>query len=335
VEGFIVNETNGAWSTARTIAALSALNRGGDAEVAAISCATATNCAAAGTYLSDSSATSYRAFVADRAGGSWGTALEIPGLHRLAHGDAFVESISCGAVGNCAVGGYYSGTPDYPQHSFISNESGGRWGAAADVPGVAAWSIPSINVGVTSLSCPSANHCTAVGEYQPTSEPPAGKSFVTTEPGTPSYCSPSTGLTGAGLTAAVTGFRMSKGDFVFRITYTNRSPAVCMLTGIPNAIGYSTSLHASVGMPAIRSPMVGRGGVLYLEPISGSVETTYVIRESTALQPADCRPEPINEVLIHPKGVPQLLVPLHVPKETSALVCQGLRNEAIFGFSNR
>jgi hypothetical protein len=42
------------------------------------------------------------------AGGSWGRAIEVPGLGALNKGDGWVSSVSCAAPGNCAAGGGYT-----------------------------------------------------------------------------------------------------------------------------------------------------------------------------------------------------------------------------------
>jgi len=42
-----------------------------------------------------------------RPAGSWGRAIEVPGLGALNKGDAEVNSVSCASAGNCAAGGDY------------------------------------------------------------------------------------------------------------------------------------------------------------------------------------------------------------------------------------
>ncbi len=89
---------------------LGALNKGGDAEVVSVSCASAGNCAAGGYY--SGSRNGYQpaqGFVAVERNGVWGRAIEVPGLGALNKGgDAKVSSVSCGSAGNCAAGGYYA-----------------------------------------------------------------------------------------------------------------------------------------------------------------------------------------------------------------------------------
>ena len=76
------------------------------------------------------------------AAGSWGRAVEVPGLAALDKGGyGRVESVSCASAGNCVAGG------DYSRHrpgrsavkrsqGFVVVERNGRWGEAAGVPGL-------------------------------------------------------------------------------------------------------------------------------------------------------------------------------------------------------
>jgi hypothetical protein len=95
--------------------------------------------------------------------GTWGTAEEVPGTAALnAGGLAGVESVSCGSVGNCSAGGYY--TASSHQQAFVASEVNGTWGTAKEVPGTA-----TLNQGayadVYSVSCGSAGNCSAGGFY--------------------------------------------------------------------------------------------------------------------------------------------------------------------------
>ena len=91
------------WGNAIEVPGLAALNTGGQAIVNAVSCGSAGNCAAAGPYDDLSGG-----FVATEKNGRWGKAIAVPGLAALnTTNDAQVYSVSCGAAGSCAAGGYY------------------------------------------------------------------------------------------------------------------------------------------------------------------------------------------------------------------------------------
>src|SRR5215470_6321237 len=93
------------WRTAAEVPGTAALNRGGQAAIASVSCASAGNCSAGGDYLDSSSR--QQAFVVSQTGGTWGTAIEVPGTAALNHGTADIVSVSCGSAGNCTAGGSY------------------------------------------------------------------------------------------------------------------------------------------------------------------------------------------------------------------------------------
>ncbi len=93
--------------------------------------------------------------------GSWGPAIEVPGLAALSNENAAVSSVSCGSAGNCVAGGdenpYGSG--------FVVSEKNGIWGRAIDVPGLAALNKGRSGAAVGSVSCGSPGNCAAAGYY--------------------------------------------------------------------------------------------------------------------------------------------------------------------------
>ena len=80
---------------------------GHSAGIRSVSCASAGNCSAGGTYTDGSF--EEQAFVVDEVGGSWGTAQEVPGIKNLpgTGTSAVVISASCPSAGNCSAGGTY------------------------------------------------------------------------------------------------------------------------------------------------------------------------------------------------------------------------------------
>ena len=161
-QAMVTTEANGTWGDASQIPGLAGLNKGGSAAVTALSCPATGACGATGFYTDGAKRS--QAFVAGAAGGSWGTAREIPGTGTLnSGGHAAAYSISCPAAGNCAAGGYYTDKSSAFQ-AFVADEAGGTWGSAEQVPGSAA-----LNSGgratVYSVSCPAAATCGAGGYY--------------------------------------------------------------------------------------------------------------------------------------------------------------------------
>ena len=62
-QAFVVSEVNGTWRNAMEVPGTAALNKGGDAQVTSVSCASAGNCSAGGCYV-DGSAPSRRSWSA-------------------------------------------------------------------------------------------------------------------------------------------------------------------------------------------------------------------------------------------------------------------------------
>ncbi len=167
-QGFVASETNWRWGMAEEVPGLAALNRGGGASLSSVSCASAGNCSAGGSYT-DSSGHS-QVFVVSEKNGRWGKAEEVPGTAALNKGEhASLSSVSCASPGNCAAGGNYLGPFSTlygasAVDAFVASEKNGRWGKAEEVPGTAASGVKG-DASVSSVSCPSAGNCTAGGYY--------------------------------------------------------------------------------------------------------------------------------------------------------------------------
>ena len=177
--GFVVSERHGRWAKAIEVPGLGALNKGGDADVSSVSCASAGNCAAGGSYTD--SDRHQQGFVAVERHGRWGQAIEVPGLGALnKDGYAEVNSVSCGSAGNCAAGGDYADQAGNSQ-GFVASERDGVWGRAIEVPGLGALNKGGGvgGVGVFSVSCASAGNCAAGGSY--TDSGGSGQGFVVSE----------------------------------------------------------------------------------------------------------------------------------------------------------
>ncbi len=180
VQGFVAVENNGRWGKAIEVPGLGALNKGGEADVVSVSCASPGNCAAGGQYVDGDAR--HPGFVVSEKNGRWGKAVEVPGLGVLNEGGgvsdtAGVVSVSCGSPGNCAAGGDYQDGAGAGQ-GFVAVERNGVWGQAIEVPGLGA-----LNKGgyadVSSVSCATAGNCAAGGDYQDGAG--AGQGFVAVE----------------------------------------------------------------------------------------------------------------------------------------------------------
>ncbi|MGA2970163.1 MAG: hypothetical protein ABSE75_10185, partial [Acidimicrobiales bacterium] len=157
-------QAGGTWNGAVEVSGTATLNTGGDGQINAISCASAGNCSAIGTYGDTANGT--QAFVVDEAHGTWGTAQEIPGYGALNAGDNDGEilAISCSSPGNCGAGGSYADSSTYSE-AFVVNETNGTWGSAMQIPGFATTGTVGVISTVIAVSCSANGDCSAGGTY--------------------------------------------------------------------------------------------------------------------------------------------------------------------------
>jgi hypothetical protein len=164
VFGFTVTLDKGRWGTAEKIRG-AAVNAGGLAapSFGSLSCAPAGRCSLGGSYA-DRSGRHFQVYAASQKAGRWGTAAPLPGAAALNTGrNASINSLSCGAAGNCSAGGFYTDSTRHWQ-AFVASQAHGAWGAAQQVPGIAA--LNAGHGGATyAVSCSAAGHCTAGGFY--------------------------------------------------------------------------------------------------------------------------------------------------------------------------
>lgn len=161
-EVYVISQVRGTWGKAVELPGLAALDKQRPAGVGSVSCASPGNCGTGGSYQDRQG--HGQPFIASQVHGTWGKALEIPGLATLnARHDAAVNSISCPSPGNCVVVGSYKDSGRNTQ-AFGVSEVNGTWGGAEQVPGTAA-----LNTGgyasASEISCASPGNCTAIGNY--------------------------------------------------------------------------------------------------------------------------------------------------------------------------
>ena len=164
---FVVSEVNGTWHAAIEVPGTAALNKGGNANVFSVSCASAGNCSAGGYYTTDSYGHT-QAFVVSEVNGTWHTAIKVPGSAVLnQRGNAGVTSVSCASAGNCSAGGQYVGGSSWGSLPFVVSQVNGTWHTAREVPGTA--TLDHGGAWVVSVSCASAGNCSAGGSYHDSS----------------------------------------------------------------------------------------------------------------------------------------------------------------------
>jgi hypothetical protein len=165
-QAYVVSEVHGTWRKAKEVPGTAALNKGRPhaAYITSVSCASAGNCSAGGGYAG----LGQEVFVVSEVHGTWRKAEEVPGIAALNKGRlAEITSVSCASAGNCSAGGYYLDRSHVTQ-AFVVSEVHGTWRKAEEVPGTAALNKGNGNdniAEITSVSCASAGHCSAGGDY--------------------------------------------------------------------------------------------------------------------------------------------------------------------------
>jgi hypothetical protein len=142
------------------------------ASVSSVSCLSNGDCAASGFYTDTNG--HHQVFTGGAPdGGQWNTHI-IPEVTELnAGGQAFVDDMSCGAPGECAVAGSFSDSASHSQ-AYVDVEAGGLWRNAQQILGV----NDNLLAAATRVSCAGVGFCVAGGLYHDSA---GTQAFVTNE----------------------------------------------------------------------------------------------------------------------------------------------------------
>jgi hypothetical protein len=160
VQTVIETLSGGSW-TAMTAPAPAADN---DVNLQALSCPAAGSCVAVG-YYEDTSG-SIHGLIDTLSGGIWtATAVPVGGLDPAASAQVVLHQVACPAAGSCAATGGYVDTSGHRQ-GLLASLTDGTWTVTtAPTSGLnpGPWTSPALTF--SSLSCPAAGSCFAVGYY--------------------------------------------------------------------------------------------------------------------------------------------------------------------------
>jgi hypothetical protein len=119
---FVANEISGTWQAAIEVPGTTPPNENGSgADLSSVSCASAGNCAAGGSYTDAQG--HGQGFVASEINGPWQTAIDMPGSGTLSTGGGGgVASVSCAPAGSCAATGLYMDSSGHLQ-VFVASQS--------------------------------------------------------------------------------------------------------------------------------------------------------------------------------------------------------------------
>jgi hypothetical protein len=165
VQAFYQEENAGTWASAVKVALPSnAVATGQNALLRSVSCPSAGNCAAIGTYLDNSTPIAKVVpFTLNEVKGVWSkaTPLTLPASAN-ANSYATTNQVACTSAGNCVAIGSFATTGGATE-GLVASEVNGTWGNAQVMATPAnAGSYP--NVVLSEITCVS-NYCSATGTY--------------------------------------------------------------------------------------------------------------------------------------------------------------------------
>ena len=165
-QAFIVTERRGTWGTAIAVPGLTALNTGNVAGLNQVTCPSAGNCSAVGTYTIKPK--DVPLFTVSEVHGVWGNAATVPAVTGLpgqvAGEPAGAGLLACPAPGNCSAAGSYQVEGNSGNQLFVMSQVNGTWGSAIEIPGTAALNT-GIEAAVNAIACSSPGNCSAGGFY--------------------------------------------------------------------------------------------------------------------------------------------------------------------------
>ncbi len=170
-QAFVASERNGVWSRATEVKLpANAITVGQSAQLRAVACSPAATCSAVGSYLAHGSPSPQTEGVTlTSTGGTWSPGSEVK-LPANAGPTPYVtlSELACAATapGDCSATGSYLDTNNVT-HGLILNEVHGVWHAGIELVTPAnANAIPLVQL--SSLACPAAGDCSAIGTYEST-----------------------------------------------------------------------------------------------------------------------------------------------------------------------
>jgi hypothetical protein len=220
-EGLLLTETLGYWESG-----LEAVLPPGAAvadqlvDLNSVSCSSAGNCSAVGTYYDSSGA---EGLLLTETAGNWAAGIEatLPANAAVANQQVRLNSVSCTSAGNCIAVGSYSDGSD--AQALLLAQTAGNWenGVEAALPANAAATGQA--AGLSSVSCGSAGNCSAVGGYQDNSG--NGPGLLLTE---------TAGTWGTGVEASLPPNAATTQQFVDLTSVSCASPGNCGAVGTYN-----------------------------------------------------------------------------------------------------
>ncbi len=253
-ESFLASQTHGHWAPARQIRGSGSFNSSGRTVLLTLSCASAGNCSAGGSYAPAGGLTQ-DAFVISEKNGRWGQPLQVAAALDAGR-SAEIENVSCPSAGDCTASGYYTDGHGSLQ-ALVVSEKRGAWGRAQAIPGLQALNVGG-DAAAAVVSCASAGNCSVGGDYAgpvPAEGPQPAQAFVASEKNGRWGAArevPGSGALNTGGDAEVTGMSCpAAGDCAATVTYSGRSGSAA---GVVSEVrGTWTRITTTRGWAAIKS----------------------------------------------------------------------------------
>jgi hypothetical protein len=166
VEGLVLTETAGVWTTPTTLAPPADAAGNPGVTLYDLSCGALGNCAAVGSYSDRAGNT--EAFVANEVGGHWGAAraVTLPANAAAKGQSALLRSVDCPAAGTCSAVGTYGDNDALASRSegFVVAETSNAWGPAREITIDERTNFNPF-VTMNQIACSTSGDCTAVGSF--------------------------------------------------------------------------------------------------------------------------------------------------------------------------
>ena len=167
-QGFVVDRSAAGWGSAMAVPGLATIDTNSQSFPFHIDCGAAGSCAVGGFFFGSNG---IEGFLADRSGGIWSTAIEIPGFSSRPPGTIFINGVACSDSSTCAAVGFLDELQG--QSAFLNQRTGGTWGTAVSIPGLAALSQGN-GESARSVACARNGNCVIGGSYTDASQIESG-----------------------------------------------------------------------------------------------------------------------------------------------------------------
>ena len=165
IEGLLLSEVHGTWRAPVSLTAPKGAASDPQVTITSISCASATSCAAVGTYQDAHG--DGQSFVASDVHGTWRPAREVvlPANRAGANQNSSLHSVSCSSVGDCtAVGTYVDSSPAGRTQAVAVTEVNGVWRSGYQLRLPLTANLDPF-VSVSQIACSHGGDCSAVGSF--------------------------------------------------------------------------------------------------------------------------------------------------------------------------